>query len=212
MPIARIFWNWKKKASLFDLIDSWLSRIPFIDQEKFTFWQEYQAATKSMLNKDEEFIKNNNSLSKKEIQIQQENIENSRKIFNTLFDEKAHQKLIASGTRRLSRKANLAALFILLYRDRPMLQNPFRFLTALMDIDKNFTHWRYRHALLAQRMLGSKIGTGGSSGHEYLKQAADHNSVFFDIFNLSTFLIPRSKLPALPSDLKRELDFYFSNT
>ena len=164
-----------------------------------------------MLDQDEKYIKNNSSLNKKDLQIQLENIENSRTTFNTLFDEKAHQKLVSSGVRRLSRKANLAALFILLYRNRPILQNPFRFLTSLMDIDKSFTHWRYRHALLAQRMLGSKIGTGGSSGHQYLKQAADHNSIFFDLFNLSTFLIPRSQLPALPDTLKKELDFHFSN-
>ncbi|MCY4524814.1 MAG: tryptophan 2,3-dioxygenase family protein [Halobacteriovoraceae bacterium] len=201
----------EKKPSLFELVDSWLSRIPFIDKNKFTFWEEYQSAVKSMLKQDEQYIRNNTSLSKEEINVQLESIKNSQEVFNTLFDEKAHQKLVSSQVRRLSRKATLAALFILLYRNRPILQNPFRFLTALMDIDKNFTYWRHQHALLAKRMLGSKIGTGGSSGHEYLKQAADHNSIYFDIFNLSTFLIPRSQLPILPDELKKELSFYFTS-
>ena len=31
------------------------------------------------------------------------------------------------------------------------------------------SNWRYRHALMVQRMLGMKMGTGGSSGFHYLK-------------------------------------------
>ena len=88
-----------------------------------------------------------------------------------------------------------------------MLTLPFNIITSLMDIDENFTTWRYRHALLAQRMLGTKIGTGGSSGHLYLKRAADNNRVFTDLFNLSTFLIPNSKLPKIPLEIKQKLSF-----
>ena len=79
-----------------------------------------------------------------------------------------------------------------------------------MDIDENFIAWRHRHALMALRMLGTKMGTGGSSGHEYLKTAAEENKIFNDLFNLSTFLIPRSKLPELPVQIKKELNFNFS--
>jgi tryptophan 2,3-dioxygenase len=56
-------------------------------------------------------------------------------------------------------------------------------------------------------MLGTKIGTGGSSGHQYLKRAADNNRVFVDLFNLSTFLIPHSKLPKIPLEIKKKLNF-----
>ena len=111
---------------------------------------------------------------------------------------------------QLSQKATLNALFILLYRDEPILSQPFRFLNALMDIDQNFTTWRYRHALMAHRLLGTKIGTGGSSGHDYLKKAADNNRIYVDVLNLSTFLIPRSKLPKLPAELEKNLNFYFT--
>jgi len=56
-------------------------------------------------------------------------------------------------------------------------------------------------------MLGSKIGTGGSSGHDYLKATVSGKRIFADLFNLSTFLIPRSLLPALPDSLLRDLGF-----
>jgi tryptophan 2,3-dioxygenase len=78
----------------------------------------------------------------------------------------------------------------------------------MMDLDENLTTWRYRHALMAQRMLGSKIGTGGSSGHQYLKRAADNNRVFIDLFNLSTYLIPRSRRPNIPDEIKKQLNFH----
>ena len=89
-----------------------------------------------------------------------------------------------------------------------MLQLPFRVLTRLMDIDAQLTNWRSNHALMAQRMLGGKIGTGGSSGHEYLESSISGKRIFSDLFNLSTYLIPRSQLPVLPPSLLRNLNFY----
>jgi tryptophan 2,3-dioxygenase len=127
-----------------------------------------------------------------------------------LFDQKKWMKLQKEGKKKLGQKATLNALFIMLYREAPILNMPFRLLTSLMNIDENFTTWRYRHALLAKRMLGSKVGTGGSSGHQYLKNAADHNRVFEDFFNLSTFIIPRQMLPKLPKALQKSMDFHFT--
>ena len=59
-------------------------------------------------------------------------------------------------------------------------------------------------------MLGRKIGTGGSSGHRYLKATAEKHPIFTDLHNISTLLIPRSELPALPEGLKKELGFYYT--
>jgi tryptophan 2,3-dioxygenase len=38
----------------------------------------------------------------------------------------------------------------------------------LLDFDEGFQQWRFRHVKMVQRMIGSKYGTGGSSGVEYL--------------------------------------------
>ena len=101
-------------------------------------------------------------------------------------------------------------MFINLYRDEPMLYTPFRYLTLLTDVDELFTTWRQRHASMVQRMLGTKIGTGGSSGHNYLDRTTKKNRVFLDLFNLSTFLLPRNELPKLPVELTREISVFFS--
>ncbi len=114
------------------------------------------------------------------------------------------------GAWRLSNAAVHAGLFINLYRDQPVLQQPFAILSALMDIDETMTLWRYRHALMAQRMLGMKTGSGGSSGHDYLAETAQKHRIFRDLFALSTFLIPRSKLPQLPRAVEESMGFRYS--
>jgi tryptophan 2,3-dioxygenase len=195
--------------SLLKLVEGWLERVPFTNMANFNFWDEYQKSIDSILHDDQNIIlKNSAHLTEAAKKVQLENLEGTRSTFKSLFDEKAHKELVENKQRTLSQKAILNALFILLYRDESMLALPFQVLTAMMDIDENFTTWRYRHALLAQRMLGTKIGTGGSSGHQYLKRAADNNRVFVDLFNLSTFLIPRSRLPVIPADIKKQLNFH----
>ena len=116
--------------------------------------------------------------------------------FEAAFDANRWAELVRAGKRRLSHRAFLAALLINLYRDEPIFQLPFRFLTTLVDIDEGFTAWRQRHALMVHRMIGGRIGTGGTAGHEYLAAAARRHRVFTDLFDLPTFFIPRSALPA----------------
>jgi tryptophan 2,3-dioxygenase len=110
----------------------------------------------------------------------------------------------------MSRAAVQAALFIIVYRDRPVLQLPFRLLAALMNVDELLTLWRYRHALMVQRMIGVKIGTGGSAGHDYLRDTAAKHRVFSDLFRLSTYLIPRSRLPKLPRELEDAMGYRYA--
>jgi tryptophan 2,3-dioxygenase len=112
--------------------------------------------------------------------------------------------------RHLSRRALQAALLINLYRDEPILHLPFRLLAVLTEIERNFTTWRQRHAQMAMRMIGTRIGTGGTSGHEYLDPAAERHRVFADLSALSSFFIPRSALPRLPSDVRSRMGFRFS--
>ena len=104
-----------------------------------------------------------------------------------MIDSKKHEKLIENNKKRLSHKATKAALLIFLYRDEPILHSPFNFLSRLMDVDELFTTWRQRHSIMVRRMIGSKIGTGGSSGHAYLKSTADKHKVFSELADLSTF-------------------------
>jgi len=196
--------------SLFDHVDAWLTRTPFLQFGAFDFWQAYRAAVDRMLDADAAHIADNPMLTPAERQKQLEKLSTTRTFFDALFDADKHDTLVKEGARRVSHPALQAALLIHLYRDEPILHLPYQFLSLLVTVDENFTTWRYRHALMVLRMIGTKIGTGGSSGHEYLRQAAEKNKVFTDLTNLSTYLIPRSALPVLPPEVRRTMGFHYS--
>jgi tryptophan 2,3-dioxygenase len=64
---------------------------------------------------------------------------------------------------------------------------------------------------MAMRMIGTRIGTGGTSGHEYLDRAAERHKVFADLSALSSFFIPRSALPKLPPEVRSRMGFRFES-
>ncbi len=200
----------EQQPSLVELLNDWLSRMPFLEIGEFSFWRHYEKAVERMLQTDKKIIQQNPTLSEREKEYQIDELIATQSKFDTLFDQDKFEELKTAGKFRLSHRSFLAALFINLYRNEPMLFLPFRLLTLLLEIDESFTRWRSRHALMVQRMLGSKIGTGGSSGHEYLSQTTRQNRVFMDLYNLATFLIPRSDLPELPREIRRSLGFHFS--
>ncbi|MEO5746004.1 MAG: tryptophan 2,3-dioxygenase family protein [Terracoccus sp.] len=43
----------------------------------------------------------------------------------------------------------------------------------LVDVEDNFQQWRFRHLQVVQRVIGHKMGTGGSSGVDFLRRALD---------------------------------------
>jgi tryptophan 2,3-dioxygenase len=65
-----------------------------------------------------------------------------------------------------------------LYKSRPDLEILFELMT---DFDEGFQEWRYRHIKLVERTIGSKRGTGGSLGVEFLKKSLFH-PIFPDLW------------------------------
>ena len=202
--------NSEKNNSLFNIIEKWLERTPFLKFDKFDFWDSYKKSVDNMINNDINKIKQNNLISIEAQNKALKNYENIKKSFNALFNEKEYNRILVSGSKRLTQKATLAALFIELYRDEPILQLPHKLLNQLVEIDQLMTSWRNRHSLLVFRMIGNKIGTGGSAGHKYLNKTVNNHKIFTDISSLSTYIIPRSSLPELPHKLKKVLGFYFT--
>ncbi|HEY6553469.1 MAG TPA: tryptophan 2,3-dioxygenase family protein [Vicinamibacteria bacterium] len=197
------------EPSLFALVERWLERTPFLETPGFRFWASYGLAVDTMLADDRRTIQGNPTLSEQDKRLELAGLDRTAASFAAVLDEATHLRLVAEGQRRLSWRATKAALFIHLYRDQPILHLPFQFLTTLVDVDELLAAWRYRHALMVHRMIGTKIGTGGSSGHQYLLGTVERNKIFSDLYNLSTFLISRSSLPALPPEMERRLGFHY---
>jgi tryptophan 2,3-dioxygenase len=60
-----------------------------------------------------------------------------------------------------------------IYTDRARYGDLFDLCEALLDHDESFAHWRSRHVLMVERQIGSKPGTGGSSGAQYLRSTLE---------------------------------------
>jgi tryptophan 2,3-dioxygenase len=57
--------------------------------------------------------------------------------------------------------------------DRDKYGELFALSEALLTHDELFALWRLRHVLMVERQIGSKSGTGGSSGASYLRTTLD---------------------------------------
>jgi tryptophan 2,3-dioxygenase len=217
-PYAEVFDDKRKDTlkkleeteSLAELINRWLERIPFLSWGDFNFVDAYKKAVGHMLDMEKEAIQNTDILSEEYKTMRLRMLGDTDSYFSTIWNQEQHEKSVEEGKLKFSYKATLSALFISLYREEPILNMPFRLLSRLMDIDEFLTTWRYRHAQMVLRMLGKKIGTGGSSGHEYLEKTAQKHKLFPDLHHISTLMIPRSDLPVLPVEFRKNLLFHFT--
>ncbi len=57
----------------------------------------------------------------------------------------------------------------------------------LVDLDEGVQEWRYRHVKMVERTIGTKRGTGGSSGVEYLRSTL-FQPVFPDLWEIRSRL------------------------
>lgn len=175
--------------SIIEAVNSWLERMPFLSDNKTTdgeneaaeFWNSYISTYNATLVEGEKA--------------------NSERLQQLLFNEEFTKE------RRLSWKANRSALFIMLYRDYPLMQTPYQLLNCLLEIDEQLSTWRYRHMNMVHRMIGTRVGTGGSSGKDYLRSALNKHYVFQEIAELTSFLIERRKIPQLSEELISRMRF-----
>ncbi len=185
----------ENEHSLLYLVNEWLERIPFFNtvdtwkdfekevegsnSEIHPFWEKYRSSYKNSLAPEER---------------------HNLKYFDAVFFQE-------TPGRQLSAKASRAALFIMLYRGYPILHLPFELLNNLLELDEGMSTWRYRHMNMVHRMIGTRIGTGGSTGKDYLKSALDKHYIFKELAQLTSFLMEQSKIPALPDTLKERMGF-----
>ncbi|NWS73941.1 T23O dioxygenase, partial [Crotophaga sulcirostris] len=194
----------EQEPTLLQLVEAWLERTPGLEAEGFDFWGQFQVNVLKGLEEEFALVQAKPESEEKDDLLSE--FQKQKDILLSLFDEKRHEHLLSKGERRLSYKALKGALMIYFYREEPRFQVPFQLLTSLMDIDVLMTKWRYNHVCMVHRMIGSKAGTGGSSGYQYLRSTvSDRYKVFVDLFNLSTFLVPRHWIPKMNPTLHKFL-------
>jgi tryptophan 2,3-dioxygenase len=68
-------------------------------------------------------------------------------------------------TRRVEASPTLREALVGVYRSQPLLAE---LCERMVDLDEGIMEWRYRHVKMVQRTIGTRRGTGGSAGAEYL--------------------------------------------
>eukprot|EP00112_Aurelia_sp_Birch-Aquarium-sp1_P019914 Seg5021.1 transcript_id=Seg5021.1/GoldUCD/mRNA.D3Y31 product="Tryptophan 2 3-dioxygenase" protein_id=Seg5021.1/GoldUCD/D3Y31 len=182
--------------SLFEVVEKWLERTPGLENGGFNFWEKFTKSFEHWMEDRKKAIELEEDKRVQEIMLL--DVRKLEETFNKILDGEQYNMLRAKGDRRLTWKALQGALMISFYRKEVLFHKPFQFLNTLMDIDSLLTKWRYNHVMLVQRQLGSKVGTGGTSGYQYLRSTvSDRYKVFLDLFNLSNYLIPMEYVPKL---------------
>jgi tryptophan 2,3-dioxygenase len=172
----------ESQKTLLQLLNEWLERMPFLKDEEF--WTVYRTLYLESLTEGEK---------------------DHAALFDTVFSDDYVTK--DPTNRTLSPVACRTGLFIMIYPGYPILQLPYRLLVALLEMDEQLSTWRYRHMHMVHRTIGTRVGTGGSSGRSYLQGTIDKHFIFREIAQLTSFLIERKKLPRLDRQIERRLGF-----
>jgi tryptophan 2,3-dioxygenase len=194
----------EKTTTLLQLVEHWLVRMPFFEESFWQGWEDSSEADAPVEPSDK-------------TDVAQPSFWNRyRKLYEaSLSDRDEKEDLLGkfdetffkTGAGDFSPASLRAALFIMLYRDEPLFRLPFALLNTLIEIDEQLGNFRYRHLQMVRRMIGTRIGTGGSSGEQYLQGAVNKNYIFRELAGVITYLIERRNLPQLPKRLHEALRF-----
>jgi tryptophan 2,3-dioxygenase len=87
-------------------------------------------------------------------------------------------------TRPIEASLEVQQLLIGVYRSNPIAASVCE---RLVDLDEGIQEWRYRHVKMVQRTIGTRRGTGGSAGAEYLMTTLNQPA-FPDLWAIRTDL------------------------
>jgi tryptophan 2,3-dioxygenase len=122
-----------------------------------------------------------------------------RKRFETM-NAQSEQFLFAGDVEEKDRKRlkriRAGVLFIESYRELPLLSWPRLLLDTVVELEELFITFRFRHARMVERIIGRRIGTGGSSGVDYLDKTTKYR-IFKELWAVRTLLLPKEWLPKL---------------
>ncbi len=173
-----------QSTSLFAAIESWLKHYSKQANEYLI------SHKKDVENKLAEQQRKLNAQTKNHVNdIQLEQLKAMEMSFIQIFNAAAYEQELQQGTRQLQYDSFISALFLYSNQYDVHLSNAYKVLKSIIELDELMAKWRYHHALMVQRMIGSKLGTGGTSGYTYLRGTVEKSRVFSEFTNLSSYLL-----------------------
>ena len=104
----------------------------------------------------------------------------------SLWDE-ANAALARAGFELDGSSDSIAAAWTEVYRDSERWFDLYQLAEKLVDIDDALAGWRHKHVLTVTRIIGNKMGTGGSAGAAYLESTLSKRA-FPELWALRTNL------------------------
>jgi len=183
------------ETSLRSALHGWLYRTPINGSQPGdendedvveTFLSDYAAAIASQHHEQSERLIATSLEKRKEVTEKFEKLTEAARFYLQAEDVEKDQKRI--------KRIRAALIFIESYRDLPLLAWPRLLIDAIVEVESQMVMFRHRHARAVERIIGRRVGTGGSSGVNYLDKTTSIR-VFHDLWMVRTMLLPKSGRP-----------------
>ena len=175
--------------SLCDLLDNWLSRTP-INGSLSTDLTDEKVITEYVESHLEAMSKHSEIVIEHFLSIGHGDESSIRPRMEKSISG-GRSFLIQDGKVNRSRAG---LLFIESYRDLPLLSWPRSLIDSFVELEQSLLLFRNSHARMVERMIGRRMGTGGSSGVDYLDATLKYR-IFVDLWTVRTILVRRDLLP-----------------
>lgn len=90
-------------------------------------------------------------------------------------------------TKPYKAEQTVEAAWLMVYKHVDRYWDLYQLGEKLVDIEDRVQQWRFRHLKTVERIIGYKIGTGGSSGVTYLQKVLEHR-LFPELWDIRTKL------------------------
>eukprot|EP01080_Neovahlkampfia_damariscottae_P010448 gene10448-2970_t len=166
-----------KEKSLKDVVYDWLSTLH--DKVPNNFLDDFKKAKKDNLYFQKKIWYKDEDKIKQEVEKEYSH-----------FEPFINQEGLSDNVR----KRRITLLYISCYKYDDEITRYSNLLDSLVAFEESLILWKTRHARMVERMIGKRIGTGGSSGVEYLDKTTEYR-VFQDLWQVRNHYIRPSSLP-----------------
>ncbi|MCA9319130.1 MAG: hypothetical protein KDB53_00275 [Planctomycetes bacterium] len=178
----------RTEMTLREAVFEWLARTP-VEEAFPNFAEAFLAAYGDYIDEQNAHQNRNPNLSELRKKALAERFEQS----------KADAREFFLGGDLARQRAHQAFVFIATYRHEPLLRWPYAVIEHALEFEEHFRLFRFRHARMVERMIGLRVGSGGSAGVEYLDATASSYRIFGDLLKSVSYLIEARRLPEAPN-------------
>lgn len=192
----------KTEPTLKDVLYEWLYRTPIMG---------------STPNKDEDeniiskftndYLHKIDEINRSQLKIMQKDgldISRMEKSFRETYNQ--FKNFLTNEDDNQMRRVKAAILFIESYRTLPLLAWPRLLIDKIVELEEQIVEFRFNHARMVERIIGKRIGTGGSSGVDYIDQTTKYR-IFPELWAIRSMLIDTKYLPNIINE-----DYYKFNS